>query len=525
MNTLLEDTTTHDDPIALTIDRLSPALHSAVDHAGWPQLMPVQAISIPYILAQKDIRVQSRTGSGKTGAFILPLLERIDPKKRACQTLILTPTRELATQIVQEAEMLMKGSGINVIAVYGGVGYTKQRNAFKNGFQLVVGTPGRIIDHLNEGNLKLNELRLLVLDEADRMLSVGFYRDIKAIGRFLPPHHINTCMFSATYPPHVMRLANDFLQDPVILSLSKDELNNSSSIEHILIPVSDMNKDKLLVRLLETENPESAIIFCNSRAKVHYVSVVMQRYGYNADELSGDLTQRAREEVLKRVRDGKLRFLVATDVAARGLDIPELSHIIQYEVPEQSEVYVHRAGRTGRAGASGTAIILVDTLEKLKMGKIVKEHKIDIQEREAPTEADLYKMMADRVTVSLASELRSRPSQFQSYLVAFEEMVELMLSDSDGIRALAMLIDDHYDTLAKGTQQKVPIQWGRSPVIDATKMHKIGVALARRLQNRDKLRLQRIQQFEPLVEQLMMSGKEFYLLPMLLADFYMQLGS
>ena len=524
MNALSEDNNTHDDQtIELTIDRLSPALQSAVQQAGWTKLMPVQSVAIPLILANRDVRVQSRTGSGKTGAFILPLLERIDPKKRACQTLILTPTRELATQIVQEAEVLTKGSGINVIPVYGGVGYTKQRNAFKNGYQLVVGTPGRIIDHLNEGNLKLNDLRLFVLDEADRMLSVGFYRDIKAIGRFLPPHHINTCMFSATYPPHVMRLANDFLQDPVTLSLSRDELHRDSGIEHIQIPVFGMDKDQILVRLLETENPESAIIFCNSRAKVHYVSVVMQRYGYNADELSGDLSQRAREEVLGRVREGKLRFMVATDVAARGIDIPELSHIIQYEVPDQSEVYVHRAGRTGRAGASGTAIILVDTLEKLKMGKIIREHKIDIQEQEAPTEVSVYKMMVDRVTVSLASDLRSRPPQFQSYLIAFEQMAELMLSDSDGIRALAMLIDDHYDSLSKSSQPKESLQWSVAPVVDATLMHRIAVALARRLQSRDKLRLKRIQQFEPLVEQLMMSGKEFYLLPMLLADFAMQL--
>lgn len=510
-------------PPLLMRAHLTPFLQAAVQRAGWTELLPVQQRTIPYLLAHTDVMVQSRTGSGKTGAFLLPGLARIDPAKAACQMLILTPTRELAKQIAHEAEVLGRDTGVRTTAVYGGMGYQEQLAAFRAGAHIVVGTPGRILDHLLNGALKLAELQLLVMDEADRMLSVGFYPDMKAVQRYLPPRRVHTCMFSATYPPHVLRLAAEFMHEPIIISLSGDQVHVTNT-EHIIYRLDGQDKDRVLVRLIEMENPESAIIFCNTKSKVNYVAVVLQRYGYDADQLSGDLQQAARERVLGRIRAGTLRFLVATDVAARGIDIPELSHVFQYEVSENPEDYIHRAGRTGRAGASGTAIMLVELLETLKLGKIRKLYNITWLEPPLPTEEQVAEMVSRRVAVLLKSRLRSLGTADRARLAAFESMAELMTTDADGIRALAMLFDDYYelhlnDPPLRAQQTAEGTARYDSQPRSAQAMERLVLALADRLHRRDRLRLERIMRFEPLVEELAMSGDDFDLLTMLLADF------
>ncbi|RPJ51524.1 MAG: DEAD/DEAH box helicase, partial [Chloroflexi bacterium] len=353
---------------------LPEPLQAGFKKLGWNSLMQVQARAIPYILAHRDVMIQSRTGSGKTGAYLVPIFQRINPEINATQALVLVPTRELAQQVIHEAEVLGSAMNIRSVAVYGGVGYGQQLNAFHQGAHLVVGTPGRILDHLLRRSLTLDKLKILVFDEADRMLSMGFYPDMKRVQRYLPRQPINSYMFSATFPPRVLGLSNEFMHKPDFLNLSSDHVHVTDT-EHVIYTVPAMDKERSLIRIIEIENPASALVFCNTRERVHFVAVILQRYGYNAAEISSDLTQAAREEVMEKIRQGQLRFLVATDVASRGIDIPDLSHVVLYVVPDDPESYIHRAGRTGRAGASGVAISLVNALERAELIKIGKRFK------------------------------------------------------------------------------------------------------------------------------------------------------
>jgi ATP-dependent RNA helicase DeaD len=422
---------------------LPEPLRQAVARAGWSELMPVQARAIPYLLAGRDLLVQSRTGSGKTGAFLLPILDRIDPKRATCQALVLAPTRELARQVAEEAKILAGQKGMRTAVVYGGVAYGPQIQAFRKGAHLVVGTPGRILDHLIKRNLSLKHLQMLVFDEADRMLSMGFYPDMKAIQRYLPSQRIQGCMFSATFPSHVMRLASEFLHQPEFLSLSRDHVH-VTDVEHVYYVVPRMDKDRSLVRIIEVENPPSALIFCNTKARVGYVMAVLQRFGYDADELSSDLSQKAREKIMARMRQGALRFLVATDVAARGIDLPELSHVIIYEPPEDPELYIHRAGRTGRAGAGGVAISLVDVMEQMDLSRIAKRYGIEMQEWSLPGSEDVEAIVSERVTVLLEARLRDRDRLQVERMQRFEPLIHDLGQSEEGLALLTMLLDDYY---------------------------------------------------------------------------------
>ncbi|MCK4605950.1 MAG: DEAD/DEAH box helicase [candidate division Zixibacteria bacterium] len=427
----------------VALGELTQSMQSAVARAGWRDLMPVQAMTIPYMMARRDLMIQSRTGSGKTGAFMLPILDRIDPRRTVCQALVLVPTRELARQVTQEAENMSATTGVHIIGVYGGVGYGPQLDAFRQGAHLVVGTPGRLLDHLLRRSLSLEELKILVFDEADRMLSMGFYPDMKQVQRYLPTRRINAYMFSATFPPHVMRLAGEFLHQPQMLSLSRDRVYVAET-EHVYYEVPAMEKDRCLVRIIEIENPASAIVFCNTKAMVHYVSVVLKRFGYDADELSADLTQAARERVLQRVRQGNLRFLVATDVAARGIDIVDLSHVFLYEPPDDPDGYIHRAGRTGRAGASGVAISLVAGREQTELFHIGKRFDIDLQHRPLPTDEDVEAIVSERLTSLLEARLRSRDSLQTERMQRFFPLARSLGESEEGSALVAMLLDDNY---------------------------------------------------------------------------------
>ncbi len=425
-----------------TLEQLPESLQAAAAHAGWTGLMPVQAKTIPYVLAGRDLMVQSRTGSGKTGAFLLPILERVDPGA-GCQAIVMVPTRELAKQVAAEAEMLGTARGVHATAIYGGVDYGPQIKAFEEGVALVIGTPGRILDHLLKGTLALDTLRVLVFDEADRMLSMGFFPDMKRLQEFLPSSPINGYMFSATFPSRVLRLAGQFLDNPEFLSLSRDRVH-IAEIEHVFYNVPAMKKDRHLIRIIEVENPTSALIFCNTKANVQYVAAVLQRFGYDADELSSDLSQDAREKVMDRVRQGKLRFLVATDVAARGIDILDLSHVIQYEPPKEAEAYVHRVGRTGRAGATGEGVTLVAGLERIELLNIGKRFSIDFQEREPPTKEEVQRIVAERATVLLEARLRDRDKLQIERMQRFVPLALSLGETNDEVAIMAMLLDDYY---------------------------------------------------------------------------------
>lgn len=423
------------------------SLRAAAARAGWSSLMPVQSNAIPYLLAGRNMIIQARTGSGKTGAFLLPMLARLDPARNQCQALILVPTRELARQVGQEAELLFGESGLRTVIVYGGVGYGAQNEALRKGAQVVVGTPGRVLDHLLKRTLSLDHLEMLVFDEADRMLSMGFYPDMKQLQRHLPDRALHTSMYSATFPSYVIRTAYEFIDQPEFLTLSRDQVHVVET-EHLFYTVPDMGRERSLVRILEVENPASAIIFCNTKTNVHFVSVVLQRFGYDADELSADLAQDERERVLGRVRAGTLRFLVATDVAARGIDIPELSHVIQYEPPEDPESYIHRAGRTGRAGATGIAITLVgNRSQRMSLDAIAKRYSIDLQERPLPSDADVEAVVTERLTALLEARLRERDRLQSERSRRFVPLARRLAESEDESAIIAMLLDDYYQQL------------------------------------------------------------------------------
>lgn len=429
------------------IASLPAPLQVACAAAGWNSLSPVQSLAIPYLLAGRDIMVQSRTGSGKTGCYLLPMLERLNPAIPKPQALALVPTRELAMQVKREADTLFEAAGLQVCAVYGGTGYREQLSALSRGAQLVVGTPGRIQDHILRHSLNLDALVELVFDEADRMLSIGFYPDMVAIAKHLPTER-QTTLFSATYPPHVLNLAREFMRDPQLLSLSSKEVH-VPEVEHLFCEVKPMDRDRALVRLLETENPSSAIIFCNTKADVHYLAGVLKGFGYRADELSADLTQKRREAVLANLRNGSTQYLVATDVAGRGIDIPDLSHVFLYQPPEDPESYIHRAGRTGRAGAPGTVISLVDMMQKLDLERIARKYKIELREIPVPSDEEVSKIVCVRLNALLESRLRSLTGleriRANRYLPLAREIAATEAGDDeDALAIMSMLLDDYH---------------------------------------------------------------------------------
>ena len=440
----------------VSLDALPAHMQDACARAGWMRLMPVQAHALPYLMAGRDIMVQSRTGSGKTGAYLLPLLSLLDAEEKKPQALILAPTRELASQVEHEARVLFEGTGLSVAALYGGVGYGRQLDALRSGVQLIVGTPGRVLDHLLKRTLSLDALKALIFDEADRMLSIGFYPDMKEIQRYLPRRPLLSTLFSATYPQHVLNLAGEFLRDPQMLSLSQGQVH-VAAIQHLFVECGRMDKDRTLVRLMETENPTSAIIFCNTKSNVHYVTAVLKGFGYDADELSADLSQNKREAVLARLREGKVRLLVATDVAARGIDIPALSHVFLYEPPEDRESYIHRAGRTGRAGAVGTVISLVDIMQKMELQRIASFYKIDLIPLANPSDEDVARAAGQRVTALIDARRRActglQLERARRYVSLVKEAAQS--EDEDQLLLLALLLDAEYQR-SLGMEQSLP---------------------------------------------------------------------
>ncbi|NQT24268.1 DEAD/DEAH box helicase, partial [candidate division KSB1 bacterium] len=307
----------------------------------------------------------------------------------------------------------------------------------------VVGTPGRILDHLLKKTLTLAHLKMSIFDEADRMLSMGFYPDMIKLKQHMPKHPLIGCMFSATFPAQVRVIAEQFIRAPEFISLSEDHVHVTDTT-HVFYIVPGMDKDRSLIRVIEIENPDSAIVFCNTKVEVHYVTAVLQRFGYDADELTSDLSQNHRERVLDRVRKGTLRFLVATDVAARGLDIPNLSHVFQYQIPEDFEAYIHRAGRTGRAGATGVAISLVNEVERLTLNRIVKRYHIDMQEWPLPTDEDVVAIVTERLTALLEARLRDRDALKTERSSRFIALGRSLAENEDESAIIAMLLDDYY---------------------------------------------------------------------------------
>jgi ATP-dependent RNA helicase DeaD len=377
---------------------LTKEVLTALDEMGWETPTPVQRDSYPLAVAGHDVIVQSRTGTGKTGAFGIPLVDRLLSDEGNEQALVLAPTRELALQSAAEIEKLGAHRGIKTVAVYGGASMERQVRELETGARVISGTPGRVLDHLTRGTMKASQLRFLVLDEADEMLSMGFAKELNAIIEKLPEKR-QTLLFSATVDRAIKRVAEKHMHDPQFLGLSGDHVG-ALGIEHFAYMVSGVGRVANLITVLETEDPESALIFCNTKAETEEVCAALQRAGFNAEWLNGDRPQREREEVLGRVRREELRFLVATDVAARGIDVSHLTHVINFSLPENVEQYVHRTGRTGRAGRTGTAITLVGPTELGILYYLRLQYRIFPVERTLPSEGEQRtRQEADRIAM------------------------------------------------------------------------------------------------------------------------------
>jgi ATP-dependent RNA helicase DeaD len=497
-----------------TVDSVPRSLQEAVRRLGWKTLMPVQAKAIPYMLANRDIIVQSKTGSGKTGAFLLPLLEKLDPGLKRPQALILTPTRELARQIYETfVEAVPMDFGLSAVSVYGGVGYGPQIQAFNDGAQLVVGTPGRVLDHLAKRSLKLDDLRVLILDEADEMLSVGFWPAMQELRRYLPRGR-ESYMFSATMPYKVQSLGEEFLNNPGFLSLGRVSVDEMS---HRYAVTAPMDKNQTIVRFIELENPESAIIFCNTKRRVEYLSLYLQNYGFDARGLSGDLSQKDREKVMAQIRSGRLKFLVATDVAARGIDISDLSHILMYDVPMDPEYYVHRAGRTARAGKTGKVVCLATVTDEHTLKSIGKEFSLDLEKVEVPHNVEVESHVRARVIELLEARIRSQSEDEKVHSSSFVPIVTSLMQDGH-IHWLSMLVDGFYhETLHVIDSGSIPRQTDAPP----PEMDELSAALDAHLETLSNLGKERLLRFEPLVAQMIEEG-EPELPAMLLADFCTQ---
>ena len=367
----------------LSIDK---NLENALEKEGIINPTPIQIKSIPEILNGKDIIAQAQTGTGKTLAFILPIIEKLDTSKPYIQALIVTPTRELAIQITHEAKKLSYVNEMNILSVYGGQDVERQIRKLKDGVHLVVGTPGRILDHLRRGTINFNQLRMLVLDEADQMLHMGFLNEIEDIISQTPKDR-QTTLFSATMPRDIKKIAKRYMKEPKTISVEAKNIT-LDEIDQLVIETTDRGKQEAICTMIDEYNPFLAIIFCRTKRRAKALNELLIKRGYNSDELHGDLSQAKRERVMKNFREAKIQLLVATDVAARGIDIEGITHVFNYDIPEDPESYIHRIGRTGRAGQTGIAITFVTPKNSQELNDIEKQIKMNIKRQKFEKKCD-----------------------------------------------------------------------------------------------------------------------------------------
>ena len=386
---------------------LKPALQKSLDEVGYETPTPIQEQTIPLMLEKKDVLGQAQTGTGKTAAFALPLLSNLNLRQKDPQVLVLAPTRELAIQVAEAFKKYASHmKSFHVLPIYGGQEYSGQIRGLKRGSHVVVGTPGRVMDHMRRGTLKLDKLSTLVLDEADEMLRMGFIDDVKWILEKTPEER-QIALFSATMPQQIRRIATRYLKDPVQIII-KDKTTTAPTIRQRFWPVSGMHKLDALTRILEAEPFEAMLIFVRTKTATVELSAKLEARGYASTPLNGDIKQNQRERSIERLKSGKLDILVATDVAARGLDVERITHVINYDIPHDTEGYVHRIGRTGRAGRQGDAILFVAPREKSMLHAIERATNQKIEIMELPsTELINDQRMAkfkQRITDTLASE-------------------------------------------------------------------------------------------------------------------------
>jgi ATP-dependent RNA helicase DeaD len=401
---------------------LAEPVMAAVAEVGYETPSPIQAATIPALLAGRDVLGQAQTGTGKTAAFALPLLSRLDLSASKPQVLVLAPTRELAIQVAEAFQRYAnKIKGFHVLPIYGGQSYYPQLQALKRGVHVVVGTPGRVIDHLDRGTLDLSELKALVLDEADEMLRMGFIDDVETVLKKVPEQR-QVALFSATMPSQIRRIAQTYLRDPVEVTIAA-KTTTATNIRQRFWFVSGLHKLDALTRILEAEPYDAMIIFARTKSATDELAEKLQARGLAAAAINGDVQQAQREKTIQQLKDGKLDILVATDVAARGLDVERISHVLNYDIPYDTESYVHRIGRTGRAGRSGEAILFVSPREKNMLRAIERATRQPIAEMQLPTVESVNDARVTRF-LSRISETLALDESSGGDLGLYRELVE-----------------------------------------------------------------------------------------------------
>ncbi len=400
---------------------IAPELVRGIEEHGYLVATPVQAATIEPALAEIDLVVRSKTGTGKTTAFGVPIIARSERSDNGPHGIVLTPTRELALQVSEELGSISRHTGVRVFPIYGGVAIGPQTKALEEGVDVVVGTPGRILDHMRQGNLSLANIRIACLDEADEMLSMGFLEEVTGILGKLPDGH-QTLLFSATVNPAVKALINRYLNEPENLMLSTDA-DRVENIDHVVYEMSgDTHRVRNLAAILDKENPESALIFCNTRSDTSTVAAYLNKQGFDCTALSGDMAQNKREQAMRKVKQGESQFLVATDVASRGIDISDLSHVFHYSLPADPAVYLHRSGRTGRIGKQGQSIALASGGGLGTKRVLETQFGITFETRELPTPEEAAELRATREIRFLKAAMATMP--FEGYLPSVRAIKE-----------------------------------------------------------------------------------------------------
>ncbi|MFC5712080.1 DEAD/DEAH box helicase [Thalassorhabdus alkalitolerans] len=406
-------------------------IKKAIKDMGFEEPSPIQEKAIPAILKGDDVIGQAQTGTGKTAAFGIPLLDSITNEPHV-QAMILTPTRELAIQVSGELQKLSRHLNVRTLPIYGGQSIGHQIKALKQGVQIVIGTPGRLQDHLRRRTLKLDRVQMVVLDEADEMLDMGFVEDIEAILKQINVDR-QTLLFSATMPGPIKKLSKRYMVDPVTVSINRGEVT-APSIDQAYFKVLERNKLESLCRILDSQDPELGIIFSRTKKGVAELTESLQARGYLADGLHGDLTQSQRDAVMKKFRDSSIEFLVATDVAARGIDVENVSHVINYDIPQDPESYVHRIGRTGRAGRTGQALTLVTPREMKHLRAIEAEIKSQIPTKDVPSIEEVVEKQQDSWKKQITAQMENPEG-----MSLFDDLAEELMHNyeaKDVVRAL-----------------------------------------------------------------------------------------
>lgn len=400
---------------------ISSHIERAVLDMGFEEATPIQSLAIPCILEGKDVIGQAQTGTGKTAAFGIPVLEIVDPDDSDLQAVIICPTRELAIQVAEELRKLSKYlKKISVLPVYGGQPIDRQIKALNKGVQIIIGTPGRVMDHMRRGTLKMGSVKMVVLDEADEMLDMGFREDIEFVLRDTPPER-QTLLFSATMSREILKLTKKYQEDPKLLKVVPKELTVPET-QQIYFEVKEKMKLDLLSRLLDIHNPNLSLVFCNTKRRVDKLVSHLQVRGYLADGLHGDLTQRQRDHVMSKFRNGNIDVLVATDVAARGIDVEDIEVVFNYDVPNDDEYYVHRIGRTGRAGKKGKAFTFVSGKEIYQLRDIQRYTKTKIEQQEIPSLRDVQKIKTNLFLKKVKNIINTEDLENQIHIV--DKMIE-----------------------------------------------------------------------------------------------------